>query len=47
MSDTTNSPDPLSALRRKQFYLVEMAMNTPAEDPLAVLGPTWRNTWPG
>lgn len=39
MSDTTNSQELLSKLRRQQFYLVEMMMITAAEDPLSVLGP--------
>ncbi len=39
MSDTTNAQEQLSKLRRKQLFLVEMAMITPAEDPLSVLGP--------
>lgn len=39
MSKNANPQDLLSRLRRQQFYLVEMAMITPADDPLSVLGP--------
>ncbi len=35
----TNPQEMLSKLRQQQFYLVEMAMITPTEDPLPVLGP--------
>jgi uncharacterized protein YciI len=39
MSDATNAQGQLSKLRRKQLYLVEMAMIAPTEDPISVLGP--------
>ncbi|MFG3133260.1 YciI family protein [Streptomyces tendae] len=39
MPDVADAQERLSKLLRKQFYLVEMAMITPAEDPLSVLGP--------
>lgn len=39
MSTTTNPQDLLSQLRQQQFYLVEMVMISPVENPLPVLGP--------
>ena len=39
MSDTASPQELLAKLRRQQFYLVEMKMIMPAEDPLSVLGP--------
>jgi len=39
ISSPTAPQEMLSKLRRQQFYLIEMAMITPVEDPLPVLGP--------
>ncbi|MFI9772517.1 YciI family protein [Streptomyces sp. NPDC052415] len=39
MSKTTTAQEVLSKLRRQQFYLVEMSMITPSQDPLSALAP--------
>lgn len=39
MPDTPNPQEMLATLRQQQFYLVDMTMITPADDPLTVLGP--------